>query len=389
MADDRPDNITLLTRYLEYEGYEYVTARDGLETLDKVRDELPDLVLLDVNMPHKDGFTVLEEIRADPAVQHIPVIILTAARLDPSDVQSGLNLGADDYVTKPFDRHELMARIRTKLRVKEAEDVIRRRNRELNLLPEIGKELSARTDIKDLANVLLKRTVETLGAIQGNMIILSSENGPQQNYQVSPSAESSNAEMVIPESLLKHINESHQGVVIGDARNDPLWQANLENTAIRSAVIAPLHGRKDLLGLLILTHEQENYFNLDHLLLLQAIASQAAIAVENARLYSNVAQEQKRLAAVLQHAAEAILMFDAQGRLSLLNPAGEKLFTDFNANINQPLPAGHGYDALVQYAGGCALLTRSKIWRGTLARPTHIYGIDHPHRRRRTGCHFA
>ena len=145
VADDMPDNITLLTRYLQYEGYSYVSAADGLETLDKVRDELPDLVLLDINMPYKDGFSVLEEIRADPAVQHIPVIILTAARLDPSDVQSGLNLGADDYVTKPFDRHELMARIRTKLRVKEAEDVIRRRNRELNLLPEIGKELSARS----------------------------------------------------------------------------------------------------------------------------------------------------------------------------------------------------------------------------------------------------
>jgi signal transduction histidine kinase/DNA-binding response OmpR family regulator len=344
VADDRPDTITLLTRYLEYEGYENITARDGLETLDKVRDELPDLVLLDVNMPHKDGFTVLEEIRNDPAVQHIPVIILTAARLDPSDVQSGLNLGADDYVTKPFDRHELMARIRTKLRVKEAEDIIRRRNRELNLLPEIGKELSARTDIKDLASVLLKRTVETLGAIQGNMIVLSSESGLQQNYQVPTSA----PEIVIPESLLKHIRESHQGLVIGDARNDPLWQSNLENTAIHSAVIAPLHGRKDLLGVLILTHEQENYFNLDHLLLLQAIASQAAIAIENARLYSNVAQEQKRLAAVLQHAAEAILMFDEQGRLSLLNPAGEKLFTDFNANLNQPLPVGHGYDAFIQ-----------------------------------------
>jgi signal transduction histidine kinase/DNA-binding response OmpR family regulator len=350
VADDRPDNITLLTRYLEYEGYEHVEARDGLETLDKVRDELPDLVLLDVNMPHKDGFTVLEEIRNDPAVQHIPVIILTAARLDPSDVQSGLNLGADDYVTKPFDRHELMARIRTKLRVKEAEDIIRRRNRELNLLPEIGKELSARTDIKDLANVLLKRTVETLGAIQGNMIILSSENEPQQNYQVSPSPETSNVQMVVPESLLKHVNESHQGLVVNDARNDPLWQTTDQDqdTAIRSAVIAPLHGRKDLLGLLILTHEQKNYFNLDHLLLLQAIASQAAIAIENARLYSNVAQEQKRLAAVLKHAAEAILMFDVHGKLVLLNPAGEKLFTDFNANINQALPDGHGYDAFIK-----------------------------------------
>jgi len=348
VADDRPDNITLLTRYLEYEGYEHIEARDGLETLDKVRDELPDLVLLDVNMPHKDGFTVLEEIRNDPAVQHIPVIILTAARLDPSDVQSGLNLGADDYVTKPFDRHELMARIRTKLRVKEAEDIIRRRNRELNLLPEIGKELSARTDIKDLANVLLKRTVETLGALQGNMIILSSEDGLRQNYQVPPASEGANVEMVISESLLKHIHDSHQGLVVNDAHNEPLWQTTEQEVSIRSAVIAPLHGRKDLLGLLILTHEQENYFNLDHLLLLQAIASQAAIAIENARLYSHVAQEQKRLAAVLEYAAEAILLFDEQGRLSLLNPAGEKLFTDFNANLNQTLPAGHGYDTLVK-----------------------------------------
>ena len=347
VADDTPDNVTLLLRYLQVEGYDQISAQDGVEALDKVRDELPDLVLLDVNMPRKDGFTVLEEIRADPAISHIPVIILTAARLNPSDVQSGFNMGADDYVTKPFDRHELMARIRSKLRVKEAEDIIRRRNRELNLLPEIGKELSARTDIKDLASVLLKRTVETLGANQGNMIILKSGNAAQQNYQVSLSPESSTSEIIIPERLLKHINESRQGLVVGNAQNDPLWLAD-QSASIHSAVVAPLYGRHELLGLLVLTHEQEEYFNLDHLLLLQAIASQAAIAIENANLYSNMAQEQKRLAAILKYAAEAILLFDGQGRLSLLNPAGEKLFTDFKANINQPLPTGHGYDAFIK-----------------------------------------
>src|SRR6185436_9244128 len=123
------------------------------------------------NMPHKDGFAVLHEIRSDPAIQHIPVIILTAAKLEPTDMQSGLNMGADDYITKPFDRRELLARIRTKLRVKEAEDIMRRRNRELNLLPEIGKELSARLNIEDLTTVLLKRTVETLGAMFGHIIV--------------------------------------------------------------------------------------------------------------------------------------------------------------------------------------------------------------------------
>jgi len=125
IADDQPDNLMLLTRYLEGEGYHYLEAKDGTEALDKVRTQLPDLVLLDVNMPNKDGFAVLEEIRADPATRNIPVIILTAARLDAVEIQYGLNLGADDYITKPFDRRELLARIHTKLRAREAEDGIR------------------------------------------------------------------------------------------------------------------------------------------------------------------------------------------------------------------------------------------------------------------------
>ncbi|MBL8062173.1 MAG: response regulator [Anaerolineales bacterium] len=346
VADDMPDNVTLLVRYLEYEGYDYIAARDGLEALNKVRDELPDLVLLDVNMPNLDGFSVLEEIRSDPAVAHIPVIILTAARLDPSDVQSGLNLGADDYVTKPFDRHELMARIRTKLRVKEAEDAIRRRNRELNLLPEIGKQLSARMDIKELADILLKRTVETLGAIQGNMFILE-ENHVLENYRVELIPSNVIQTLTPPEKLIQHIRDMHQGLIIEDAVNDPLWQID-PNGAIRSALVIPLYGRHALLGLIVLTHEQESYFNTDHLLLLQAIASQAAIAIENAKLYSEVVKEQKRIAAILRHASEAILLFDAQGKLTLLNPSGEKLFTDFETRLNQPLPTDHGYEAFVQ-----------------------------------------
>lgn len=282
VADDRPDNITLLTRYLEYEGYEHVPARDGLEALDKTRDEMPDLVLLDVNMPYKDGFTVLEEIRSDPAIQHIPVIILTAAFLDPVDMQLGLNLGADDYVTKPFDRYELMARIRAKLRVKEAEDALRRRNKELSLLPEIGRELSARTGIKDLTAVLLKRTVETLGAVQGSIILLAANDLPQQNYAIPEDRGAQNREMTVSDTLLQRLRETNQGFVVANMQEARLWLAEAD---FGSAVIAPLNGRKELLGLLILTHEQENYFNLDHLLLLQAIASYASIAVENARLF--------------------------------------------------------------------------------------------------------
>jgi signal transduction histidine kinase len=295
VADDRPDNVTLLVRYLEYEGYDHVTAQDGEETLIKAQDETPDLILLDVDMPKKNGFAVLGEIRANPNLQHIPIIILTAARLDSADVQEGLNLGADDYITKPFDRRELMARIRTKLRVKEAEDVTRRRNKELSLLPEIGKELSARTDLTDIAKILLKRTAETLGAFQGHMVMLNVDGSVTDNYKITVSTTDAKAKQIdLQESLFNHIRETRQGVIIENTVDNNFWK-NVEADPTRSAVVAPLFGRHDLLGLLFLTHEQENYFTLDHILLLQAIASQAAIAIENVRLYQNITAEQKQI----------------------------------------------------------------------------------------------
>ena len=348
IADDLPDNRRLLSRYLESEGYGYIEAKDGVEAIEKVRNELPDLVLLDVNMPKKDGFAVLEEIRADAITKHIPVIILTAARLNPTEIQSGLNMGADDYVTKPFDRRELFARIRTKLRVKEAEDVIRRRNRELNLLPEIGKDLSARLNMDELSDLVLRRTVETLGAEVGHILLLNSKNPYHKEYRISTSdAPSPNFKLPPMNALLQQIKENRESILIDNTCNDPRWESSFDDLA-HSVVIVPMFGRFSLVGLLVLAHEQPGYFTVEHQLLLQAIASQAAIAVENARLYTDMEREQQKLAAILKGAADAIMMFDADACLSMLNPAAEKLFTDHGTKLGLPLARDCGYDLLIQ-----------------------------------------
>jgi two-component system KDP operon response regulator KdpE len=112
VVDDEPRMVRFVRLNLELEGYQVAEAGDGMEALEKVRDELPDLVLLDVMMPEMDGFETLKRLRE---ISTVPVIMLTV-KGDEEDRIRGLELGADDYVTKPFSPRELASRIRAVLR---------------------------------------------------------------------------------------------------------------------------------------------------------------------------------------------------------------------------------------------------------------------------------
>jgi two-component system KDP operon response regulator KdpE len=112
IVDDEARMRRFVRMNLELEGYQVTEAGNGLEALEKVRDDLPDLVLLDVMMPDMDGFETLERLRE---VSTVPVIMLTV-KAEEEDRIRGLELGADDYVTKPFSPRELASRIRAVLR---------------------------------------------------------------------------------------------------------------------------------------------------------------------------------------------------------------------------------------------------------------------------------
>ncbi len=114
VVDDEPKVRELLADILEDAGYEALTAASGREALDKMKSENrePDLVLLDIMMPELDGFQVLNLIRQ---ISNVPVIMLTARR-EVDYVRDAIDIGADDYVSKPFRTQELLARIRAKLR---------------------------------------------------------------------------------------------------------------------------------------------------------------------------------------------------------------------------------------------------------------------------------
>jgi adenylate cyclase len=123
VVDDVPDNIDILQMRLESQGYEVVTAADGVEALEKTRELLPDLVLLDVMMPRLDGIETVKQLKADASLPFIPVILVTA-KSDTKDVVAGLENGGDDYLTKPVDHAALMARLRAMLRIKALHDTV-------------------------------------------------------------------------------------------------------------------------------------------------------------------------------------------------------------------------------------------------------------------------
>jgi two-component system KDP operon response regulator KdpE len=112
VVDDESRMIRFVRMNLELEGFQVAEASNGMEALEKVRDELPDLVILDVMMPELDGFETLERLRE---ISTVPVIMLTV-KGDEEDRIRGLELGADDYVTKPFSPRELASRVRAVLR---------------------------------------------------------------------------------------------------------------------------------------------------------------------------------------------------------------------------------------------------------------------------------
>ncbi len=109
-VDDHAEIRRLVQINLERNGYEVVTAADGREALDKLKEDPPDLILCDVIMPQMDGFAFLKEVRSNPETARIPFILLTVKAQD-ADVQMGQEVGADAYLTKPFNPRELLSSI--------------------------------------------------------------------------------------------------------------------------------------------------------------------------------------------------------------------------------------------------------------------------------------
>ncbi|MBN1201388.1 MAG: response regulator [Anaerolineae bacterium] len=289
IADDEHNAVMLLTRVFKRDGFVVESAKDGMSALEKARALRPDLILMDVQMPEMNGFEVVARLREDPATERIPIIFVTAAARTPTDAVHGLKLGADDYIRKPYDHHELLARAHSKMRARQLEDRLQRRSGELEALVRIGGEFNQRLGLGELANLILDVASQELCADHVELYLLDEK---PLRYRSTASGERSvealGSSLANENTIAGWVFRTEDPLLVTDTEQSMQLTAHLHDLGLSSAIAAPLkhHGR--LVGLLVVACGSPRHFSDSDLRLLRSIGEQAALAVRNAQLYAEL-----------------------------------------------------------------------------------------------------
>lgn len=222
-VDDVPSNLEILQVRLEAQGYEVITAADGEEALAKIREFEPDLVLLDIMMPKIDGIEVVKRLKRDASLSFLPVILVTA-KADTQDVVAGLEAGADDYLTKPFEQAALVARVRSLLRLKELHDTVQQQATKLkeqteqlstwnSLLEErVAKQLVEIERISRLRRFLAPQVAQMIASADSSDSLLASHRREVTVLMCDLRGFTSFTEISEPEEVMAVLSEYHESL---------------------------------------------------------------------------------------------------------------------------------------------------------------------------------
>jgi signal transduction histidine kinase/CheY-like chemotaxis protein len=274
IVDDHEHNRALLARRLQREGHRSASAANGRQALEMARARSFDLILLDIMMPEMDGYQVLERLRADPVLRHVPVIVISAVN-DRESVLKCIELGAEDYLFKPFDRALLQARVNSSLERKRLRDQEKAFTEELLVMQRIDRELNTTLDVERALSITLNWALDRTGAEAGVVGLFEDEGlriWAAEGYVEAP-----------PTLLPGNGSDLHCGEPCRWAENG--W-AGLADGVDRVAV--PICRSEKIIGCLVLESTDPGYFTQERQAFLSRLIDHAAIAVANAQLYAAV-----------------------------------------------------------------------------------------------------
>lgn len=298
VADDEPVNLQVLVNYLTLQNYSVTTAKNGEEALALIEKESGfDLVILDLMMPKISGYEVCHTLRRSYSRLEMPVLMITAKNR-PGDIEAGFQAGANDYITKPFDRRELLARVGTLLDLKrslkqavlnaqrlEAEWQRRLLAEKLN---EFTQKMTSTLDLSEVLNGLLEH-LRKIVDYHGALVLLKEDNGFRVVFAAGISA-GQDARYALPgsTSLLEEIIQGRDPVIMDDIQMDSRFKGLGLNENLRSWMAIPVFSRNGLAAIIVLHHRYPGIYNESHAAAALTFAAQAGIAIDNARLFAEV-----------------------------------------------------------------------------------------------------
>ncbi|MEK7277481.1 MAG: diguanylate cyclase [Chloroflexota bacterium] len=289
LVQDQSEQSARMRAELESVGFGVDVCDTGAIALAFVAEQHPDLILLDMHLPDRSGREILQRLKVDPTLSGIPVILLTGAFREVQDIVGNLKQGADDYLCKPVETGELVARIRNSLRARQTQRELGRMVRLLHTVNQVGNQLTGILDLKNLLDSAVQMINETFAypyvhvfLRQTNTLVLAAAAGPTAADLLIDSPRltldgNTLAAACVRAGRLRMFTPADNGYA-------PLAQL----PDVRSAVAAPLRSAGEITGALEIASPDELAFSSNDSLVLETLADLIGVAVHNSRTYQDM-----------------------------------------------------------------------------------------------------
>ncbi len=351
VVDDQPLNCRLINQILAKSEFTLSFASNGEEGLEKARAELPFLVLSDIMMPRMDGFALCERLKADERTKDAAVIFVTAHHRDAAMVSKGLDMGADDYIYRPFQPSELEARVRAVARLKRAEvtarrraRVIARRNDELEFLNTLALAATSSLSLRESCAPAMPKLSQLLGAEAVALLLLGEKRKAHVHVTTSAGRSlSTSADLHVEGDVTLQALLDQVPLVLTEIVGDSAGDLDIASPDTCTANVVPMISRDQIIGAMGVIHGEGSALVTEDMMLLNSVAGIMTVTDENARLFAEVqefnrhleqmveertrqlVEEKKKTETILASMADGLLVLDAENRILTANRTAEEM----------------------------------------------------------------